>query len=321
MVMGKQYLNENSILDKIRNWIAFFKKSFMRTRYRFSDIKLIDITSHFSLNHNVIKDLSIYLEEIDYELNDFGGWASEIEAERSQTQNRNSVQIIDDLIGIRGMSRPATDEINKYLSFFLNDRRFKFDLKDVIKSIDGPAFKLADLHSVFDVIVINDLLKAVDKPTVLEIGGGYGRLVEAYSLNGVGEFAWNLIDVVPSSLQLSYDYLKKSGLDVSFVRDESEFSKINIFQLPYLERIPDKSIDLVINIESFQEMTQKWVDYWITIINKKTNKGSYFYHCNSFTYKNNFILNLGSNWICIESINSPRHWTDSHKTEIWLRVE
>ena len=156
---------------------------------------------------------------------------------------------------------------------------------------------------------------------ILEIGVGYGRFAEALIRNAGFDLHIDMVDVVPSSLALAKEYLSKSGIEVTSepaLVDEDVSVCLHFPQS--LDLIPDGSTDLVINIESFQEMTQVWVDSWLEVIENKTTVGSIFYQSNYFNYKNLFDLPLGSNWILETSIQHPRHWTDGHRTEVWRRV-
>jgi superfamily I DNA/RNA helicase len=114
-----------------------------------------------------------------------------------------------------------------------------------------------------------------------------------------------------------------SRMNVDLYRFEEECILKNIpyriFEMEGAESVNHNSIDLVINVESFQEMTQDWVDAYLDIINMKTRSNSVFYHSNSFGYKNRFQLNLGAHWKLLTYINHPRHWTDSHRTEVYIR--
>lgn len=227
-------------------------------------------------------------------------------------------RFMDDLIGISGMRRPNIKEVKKY-KLFLKLNNFKFNSFRLYYSVFVKKILLTDLGTLVDFSIINSVLNKSSPINVMEIGGGYGRL--AYGLIKNREISnYILVDPIPSSIALAADYLDKNELTFKIITTIDEpLHRINLLHPSDLKVVPDKSIDLVINIESFQEMTQDWVDAYIDIINMKTRSNSVFYHSNSFGYKNRFQLNLGAHWKLLTSINHPRHWTDSHRSEVYIR--
>lgn len=246
------------------------------------------------------------------ELTNFGAWSGQISRDLNPKSDFDFNQVIDDLIGVRGMAPPSELDWKRYRHFL---QRHPNSWRVYSITRDYQSNKLTDLGSVIDLTLLMPLFHKRDLPKVFEIGGGYGRLLEAALSNKFRFSEWNLFDVVHSSLALAMEYLQRNG-HVSRVVDRKLF---NFFQLSDLTKVKDHSIDLVVNIESFQEMTQEWVDFWVEVINSKTKSGSYFYHSNSFNYKNRFTLNLGPHWNLVKEIDSPRHWSSGHKTEIWKR--
>jgi putative sugar O-methyltransferase len=196
-----------------------------------------------------------------------------------------------------------------------------FSVRQIISDFNKSAhLKLTDLGSTCDVTVLKDILNH-RRARVLEIGGGYGRLAEALLRNSGAKLQIDMLDVIPSSLALAKSYLSQSGVSVNLLQELSSSNvDVNLHLPSTVESIPDGSVDLAINVESFQEMTQDWVDYWIKIIDKKTRVGSFFYQSNAFQFRNFFELSLDSKWFLEKSIRHPRHWTQGHRTEIWRRI-
>ena len=247
---------------------------------------------------------------------DLGAWNNM--SNPNYIKNSTITRLIDDLIGISGMRRPNIKEFKEY-KLFLKLNNFKFNSFQLYYSVFVKKILLTDLGTLVDFLIINSVLNKSTPIKVMEIGGGYGRL--AYGLIKNREISkYILVDPIPSSIALAADYLDKNELIFKIISSIYQpLHRINLLHPSDLKIVPDNSIDLVINIESFQEMTQDWVDAYIDIINMKTRSNSVFYHSNSFGYKNRFQLNLGAHWKLLTSINHPRHWTDSHRTEVYIR--
>jgi hypothetical protein len=256
---------------------------------------------------------------------EFGAWHEQALTEYGG-QVRNFEETIDDLIGIKGMAPPSKEDINRHIDFLLTHGGARYNLQAVIEDFkDKTYLHLADLGSICDVIILARVIeKGKTRKRVLEIGGGYGRLAEALvsNLSADVPVQIQMLDVVPSSLWLAEAYLRASGIKMTkseSVSDATE-SCVRLSTAEELTSIEPGSIDVVINIESFQEMTPEWVNWYLAGIKRVTKPGSFFYQSNSFGYKNVFDLELGGRWQLVSSFSHPRHWTDSHRTEIWQRV-
>jgi hypothetical protein len=282
--------------------------------YRFpkTPIDLCSLESDYWSNLNLSWEVFESLE--NPELVNFGGWSEQVSRDLTPKSVFDFTQVIDDLIGIRGMAPPNKSDWKLYKSFL---QRHPNPWKAFSITRNYKRNKLTDLGSVTDLTLLFPLFHKQESPKVLEIGGGYGRLLEAALSNKFKFSEWYLFDVVPSSLVLAMEYIRQNG----YISKVVERKEINFFQPSDLAKVEDDSIELAINIESFQEMTQEWVDFWVDVINLKTKSGAYFYHSNSFSYKNRFTLNLGPRWNLVKVIDSPRHWSSGHKTEIWKRQE
>jgi putative sugar O-methyltransferase len=127
-------------------------------------------------------------------------------------------------------------------------------------------------------------IKPDEKATVCELGGGYGR--NAYViLQALPKVKYVMIDI-PPALHVSQAYLSSVFGDrkifhfrdfQSFKDIEAEYNSADIvFLLPHQARlVPQKSVDLFINISSLQEMTYDQVNEYFKLIHSLT-KG-YFY--------------------------------------------
>jgi putative sugar O-methyltransferase len=97
---------------------------------------------------------------------------------------------------------------------------------------------------------------------VLEIGAGSGRMAHLL-LTLFPNCRYSIIDIEPA-LTVSKWYLKDNPSDVKFYSPDNAW------------RIPSKSIDLVINISSFHEMTTRQI-YEYSLLIEKVCKG-FLYH-------------------------------------------
>lgn len=287
-------------------------------RFQFREVSLGELESTYGA------DLEIFAHKARndrFEMQDFGAWQIQIDSEILHGA-RQFRDVIDDLIGIRGMDRPNSQELLSHLEFLSSSINPYFSVRKLIADFNNsPNLVLTDLGSVCDVAIIKSFLgKGARSHRILEIGGGYGRLAQALTDNGGYKLSYDMVDVVPSSLALAKSYLSMSGLSVADGVGTSNPDSVLLHLPSSVENLPDRSVDLAINVESFQEMTQEWVDYWVSLINRKTKAGSYVYQSNAFEYRNMFDLNLGTNWRLLKSINHPRHWTNKHRTEVWQRV-
>lgn len=113
---------------------------------------------------------------------------------------------------------------------------------------------------------------------VAELGAGYGRLVYLMFKTGFGSTC-TIIDI-PPALYISQRYLtgifpeEKVFRYRDFgayeeVRGEFETSRLRFLMPHQLEMIPDKSIDLFVNVSSLQEMTREQIGHYYGIIGKK----------------------------------------------------
>lgn len=109
--------------------------------------------------------------------------------------------------------------------------------------------------------------------SVIEIGGGFGRTAQALIRLSNSVESYTIIDL-PEVLRLSSLYLKA-------VLNDHEFGKVRFISAFSLadgvDAVPDRP-DLVINIDSLQEMTPQTIDFYMDNVVKKAR---YFYSKNA----------------------------------------
>lgn len=133
--------------------------------------------------------------------------------------------------------------------------------------------------------IIKKKLAGIQKPTVVEIGGGYGGLCRML-MNNIKNCTVCNIDLFPA-LSVSYYFLKKLGVDVVFIDNINDIKsgKVNLLSADKFSHSssPDVEIDLIFNSRSMCEMDEKTCFEYVQFVN--TSGAKYFYHENS-----NFLL-------------------------------
>ena len=121
--------------------------------------------------------------------------------------------------------------------------------------------------------------------TILELGPGYGRTAYVFMTLQPG-CRYILVDI-PPALYVAQRYLSAvfEGHKIfafrpfdSFDQVRDEFSEAAIIFLTpnQLELLPDKSIDLFVNISSFHEMRMDQIKYYFSEIDRLTRRYFYF---------------------------------------------
>ena len=163
-----------------------------------------------------------------------------------------------------------------YVSY-LYDYVGKIDNLGLLKKISEPSFGSPLLINYRERLISQDICNSVqefysitensDLPpnaAIAEIGAGYGRLAYVF-LKTLPKISYCIVDI-PPALYISQEYLKKVFPKEkifsfrpfrSFKKVEKEFNASRIkFLLPHqIEYLPEDSLDIVINISSFHEMS------------------------------------------------------------------
>jgi len=231
-----------------------------------------------------------------------------VNQEYLQIKNANEVPL-DPIVGISGMKQASVGEVLRYVDFVESALPGHWDWNATLKT--QRLIKLTDLGSLMDVTLITRYFQKknnLQNIRILEIGGGYGRLAEALLSNLSANITkYVMVDAIPVSLVSASEYL---GLIYS---DDNRLSIVESWKFS-----PEnfESFDLVINVESFQEMEQAYVDYWLATIESLVIPGSTIYHSNSFDYVNKTKYSNPRNWQTEYSQNTPRSWTTNHPSTV-----
>jgi hypothetical protein len=185
---------------------------------------------------------------------------------------------------------------------------------------------VSDLGTIMDLDLIFSFARGTkDRTLILEVGGGYGRLAEA-TLNVFGRsVSYVLVDSVPGSMYYASNYLKSAcpnrSIGSYYDGDDFDLDRFDCFILPSwrFEELNVYTYDVCVNIESFQEMSQDHVDYYLSMFDRVTRAGAVQYISNSHDYLFKGQWNYPDHWRKVFCENTPRSWTRHHPTEIFIK--
>lgn len=125
---------------------------------------------------------------------------------------------------------------------------------------------------------------AVETPTILELGGGYGCLASIFGRLTKAHY-W-MVDL-PLSLAVAQVYISRIFPDKKLfcyrhfdsyeeVKAAIDGADICFFTPNQLELLPDKSVDLSLNVNTFSDMTPDQVEVYSALLSRVTAAGMYF---------------------------------------------
>ncbi len=191
--------------------------------------------------------------------------------------------------------------------------------------LDGKLISQDLANSVLEYYAIREYFKMpkTEKITFCELGAGYGRNAHVF-LNVFPRAKYIVIDI-PPALYVSQEYLSSVFPDKKifafrcfdlFEEIEQEFYDADIvFLLPHQARmLPEKCIDLFINISSLHEMQMQQIQEYFRLIDRLT-KG-YFYS------KQWFVSDNPVDGIVIKKDDYPvpRNWQELYSRPAKVQV-
>ena len=127
-------------------------------------------------------------------------------------------------------------------------------------------------------IVLAGITYARKPKRILEIGGGYGEIARLWLANSIAPAESYVIVDIPECLFFAEIALKAEFRDqVGYFEGYDPGTRILLVPIPYLGDL-SRSVDLVINTGSMQEMTDEWVDFYIQWLSNYDTR--YFYSLN-----------------------------------------
>jgi putative sugar O-methyltransferase len=169
------------------------------------------------------------------------------------------------------------------------------------------ANSVLELYSILDAVP----LAFEDRPTICELGAGYGRNAFVF-LETFKHCKYVIVDI-PPALYISQEYLARvlpdrrilrfsRFLGMRQVREQLEEADM-AFLLPHqAEWLPEKSVDLFINISSLHEMTRAQIDKYFGLIDRLTRGHFFMKQWKSFTNPKDGITIRESDY------PYPQHW-------------
>ena len=100
--------------------------------YKFPKVQIYQCSLSNFLEDKIDLDLDMYKRIGDYDLLDFGAWSKQFYSSLSLSSSLNLHTLIDDLIGIRGMSKPTKDEISEYVEYFNSQKGLRWKKRKLI---------------------------------------------------------------------------------------------------------------------------------------------------------------------------------------------
>jgi hypothetical protein len=284
--------------------------------------------SNKELNQEVVallvRERQLYLSDIDLNLN---AWEHQLNLDISGISSATSISsngTLDNLIGYEGMRSPTLGKLVEYIQFLNNLNFFDNHPTILIDKLSKDEIWNTDLGTLVDLALIESSLTSGDKKKIIfEIGGGYGRLAEGvyqFCKESIGQYV--LIDAIPGSLAAAHEYLSKHCPDwkIQLLKNgdplDSE-SRVVICPSWNIAALDALSPDVVINIESIQEMSKAYERFWVDWVNSKINSNSVVYWSNSRSYKNKGDWYLPESWVLNLISETPRSWSSDHFTALF----
>lgn len=196
-----------------------------------------------------------------------------------------------------------------------------------LEDLAGAGWRLFDLESMTDFLQIAAFFDFTQPdPLIVEIGGGFGRLIE-FIVRLTGRRVRHVnIDAVPVSMMYSHQYLKKHFPDrtVQVFRPDSDArpDTCDFLIVPawHLGRLTLPPADLGINIESMQEMNQALVDFYLAYLDRSVRDDGIVFLINSREHEFVGDWNIPDTWQCLFRHRTARSWTIDHPTEVFRKT-
>ena len=226
--------------------------------------------------------------------------------------------------------REVTAEVLEHYRPFLSEIDHLGLLAPFLNAETGNQYTrmITDLGTVIDVNLITRYLKHSkgDHTYILELGGGYGRLAEAFLGIFEHQVKYVIIDAVPESLVYAYLYLSKnlpdSGVGFYYCGHDFDLTMYDCYIVPtwHFEEVNRYKFDVAINIDSMQEMTQEQIDYYLSLFDRVTKLGGEIYVSNSRDYYQK-EFKYPKHWRLHLKRNTPRSWTPHNPIEVFEKGE
>lgn len=272
----------------------------------------------------LVNERELYLSEIDLDLN---AWEHQLHLDASGDSSESSISnsgTLDNLIGYEGMRSPTLGKIVEYIKFLNNLDFFDNHPTALAEKLSKGELLTTDFGTLLDLAFIeSSLTSSNEQKVVFEVGGGYGRLAEGvyqFCMESIERYV--LIDSIPGSLAAAHMYLSKHcpKWKIQLLNKGDELdpeSTVVICPSWNLGALNGLSPNVVINIESIQEMSKAYERFWVNWINSKMSKDTVVYWSNSRSYKNKGDWYIPELWVLNLISETPRSWSNDHLTALF----
>lgn len=230
-----------------------------------------------------------------------------------------------DWVGQSGICPASPEHIQSYIDFIQ-----KLGEKEILGRLDtnDSGLIIADLNTFMDLATLNKFVfsnERKDHITVLEVGGGYGRLAEGLLAEFPVIDLLIEVDSVIDSLCYCYSYLEVAFPEKQIMMlgyHSSPVQECDVVVCPSwrMESLKLDTVELFINISSFQEMYDEQVKMYVEWWQSLSLENSMFYISNSrdFYYRRNY--EYPQDWELLYKARTPRSNTPDFPTEVMRRM-
>lgn len=301
-------------------------KIFSDFRFGYTDIEQCSAASH----------AAAYVEQLakvtDERFRPAPGW-------RKTGQERNFDELLEGILGASSLLTLATTKTEssrranaasgrRWAAYesFIHAHGEELPLeKYTLENLAACHWRMIDLSVLCNVLMaVRHMCKRGTSLLVLEVGGGVGIFAEAIFHHFYNNVRYVLVDAVPTCMGLASAYLR-SSLSLPLVKTGGPtlgldaMHRCRILPVWEMEKMLPESLtfDLFVNTESFQEMDQCHVDYYLEQFDQRAHDGSIVYCSNSRRHLFRGSWNFPDNWELLDTVRTPHAWTQDHPSLVF----
>ena len=230
--------------------------------------------------------------------------------------------MLEALLGPVGMRPVDAAAIRHFEPFLRGIDHLRLCEPNLLVQGSAARWTRSDLGTLMDVNLATSFMappdRPPDQPSVCEVGGGYGRVAEAF-LNLYPACHYVLVDAVPATLMYAYEYLRAAfpNRRIGSLYAGDEYGpEFDCYVLPAwrADALPSGAFDLVANIESMQEMDGRQVASFIELFDRVAANGATIYVSNARDYVYQGEWPFPVHWETLYEHDTPRSWSANHPT-------
>jgi putative sugar O-methyltransferase len=234
--------------------------------------------------------------------------------------------MLDPLIGCVGMQPVDADAVACFEPFLRAVDHLGLCEPDLLAQARRLRWLKGDLGTVMDLNLLTAYLPdEMPRPLrICEVGGGFGRVAEAFLELCKEGIHYVLVDAVPASMMYAYQYLRRAFPERkigSVYAGDTYDTSFDCFILPawQSDALQDASFHLAVNIESMQEMEDHHIKHFMTMFDRVTTADATIYISNARDYVYRGAWTFPPSWEVLFQHNTPRSWTKDHPTIIMVK--